>query len=112
MGCVMDISDFLPQIIVWIVTGVLGIAVGSYREQIKTQKVSDKALQSGVRSLLRNALMETHRRCVVEQGWCTVADKEVTERNYVAYHDLGGNGTGTVLYNEIMSLPIKDDLGE
>ena len=28
---------------------------------------------------------------------------------YDSYHDLGGNGTGTELYNRVNSLPIKED---
>lgn len=27
---------------------------------------------------------------------------------YEAYHDMGGNGTGTKLYNEMMELPHKE----
>jgi len=112
----MDINAITASVIVWIVTALLAYVGGKAREYRKSQQGKDAdrakldvALQNGMRSLLRNALMETHRRCVVEQGWCTVADKEVTERNYVAYHDLGGNGTGTRLYEEIMALPIKED---
>lgn len=101
----MDINSILPQIIVWAVTGFLCFVAGRFCGAFKALK----AMLSGMRSLLRNALMETHRRCVIQQKYCEVVDKEVTERNYIAYHDLGGNGTGTRLYEEIMALPIKED---
>ena len=53
--------------------------------------------------------MRLHRDLVEAQGWCTLEDKEYAERTYIAYHELGGNGTGTVLYEDIMALPIKDN---
>lgn len=35
----------------------------------------------------------------------TVDLAEEVEHVYIAYHGLGGNGTGTKLYEEIMVLP-------
>ena len=112
----MDINGIFASVVVWIVTALLGYIIGKTREYHKAQQRKDTerekldhAMQIGMRSLLRNALMETHRRCVIQQGYCEVADKEITERNYLAYHDLGGNGTGTRLYSAIMELPVKDD---
>jgi len=112
----MDINSIAASVIVWVVTALLGYIIGKAHEYKKAQKQKDSdraklddAMQMGMRSLLRNALMEMHRRCVINQKWCELVDKEVTERNYIAYHALGGNGTGTKLYNDIMALPIKDD---
>ena len=112
----MDINSIAASVIVWVVTALLGYIIGKAHEYKKAQKQKDSdraklddAMQMGMRSLLRNALMETHRRCVIQQGYCEVSDKEIAERNYIAYHDLGGNGTGTRLYSAIMDLPVKDD---
>lgn len=112
----MDIDSITTAIVIWIITAALAYVGGKTREYRKAQQRKDNerekldhAMQVGMRSLLRNALMETHRRCVVQQGYCEVSDKEIAERNYIAYHDLGGNGTGTRLYSAIMELPVKDD---
>ena len=42
----------------------------------------------------------------------TVEELKNIEYLYEGYHQLGGNGTGTELYNRVKNLPIVDDLDE
>lgn len=62
------------------------------------------AVTGGLRSILRAELVSEHRK-TQEQGYCDLETKEYIERTYHAYHKLGGNGIGTHLYDEIVSLP-------
>ncbi|WP_279132730.1 hypothetical protein [Barnesiella intestinihominis] len=44
----------------------------------------------------------------MEQGRATTEDLNNVERIYDNYHKLGGNGTGTALYERILRLPLDD----
>ena len=91
-------------VFVWVVTGLLGCIVGLLAAFVR----SEHALRKGMRSLLRNELVKAHRVFVVERDPVSLVDREVVDRNYQAYHSLGGNGTGTKLYEEIMDVPITE----
>lgn len=78
---------------------------GALATQAKQLRRSDKAMREGMRTLLRQQLVNLHHRYVVKAEPCPIEIKEQSTRIYEAYHALGGNGTGTRLYKEIMSLP-------
>lgn len=99
----------------WAVTGVAGYLVAKlsdlkrkHEEQEAVEDTKTDALCVGVRSLLRNELVKAHRDTTT-RGGCSLLEKEIAERNYNAYHDLGGNGTGTAMFAQIMDAPIVDD---
>ena len=57
-----------------------------------------------LKTLLYCRLADMHRRYVVDGTPCTPADKQEAEEVFREYHDvLGGNGSGTALYKEIMA---------
>ena len=60
-------------------------------------------MRDGMRSLLRSQLVDMHHKYVVEGQPCSVDEHDNAEQVYKAYHALGGNGTGTHLYQEIMA---------
>lgn len=43
-----------------------------------------------------------------QQGWINASGLKNLEYLYQSYHALGGNGTGTELYNRAKALPIRD----
>ena len=63
----------------------------------------EKAMQEGVKCLLRSELIDYHEK-YVERGSCPLYVKESTRRIYEAYHELGGNGVITKLYQDLMAL--------
>lgn len=58
-----------------------------------------------VATLQRSELKEDHHRFCDLHEPLEVDLAEEFDRIYIAYHGLGGNGTGTKLYEEIMVLP-------
>ena len=56
-------------------------------------------------AFLRAELRECHHLFCDLHEPLTVDLAEEVEHVYIAYHGLGGNGTGTKLYEEIMALP-------
>lgn len=91
----------------WCVTGLLGWLVGRVTSNARDEKAERAALYSGVRALLRSAIMSAHHEAMRE-GHISTTDREVMERAYTAYHDLGGNGVATRLYTEASQLPTRE----
>ena len=44
----------------------------------------------------------------IEKGCISTSGLKNIEYLYTSYHALGGNGTGTELYNRAKALPIRD----
>lgn len=77
-------------------------------KRVKTQKDETDAVKEGVKSLLHDRLYQacTH---YVAQGWIDTESLHNLDYLYNAYHRLGGNGTGTNLYNRAKALPLNTD---
>lgn len=63
-----------------------------------------RALKEGLLSLLRAEIIRSHDKYIKRES-CPIYAKDALTKAYNAYHVLGGNGTITSLYNEIMELP-------
>lgn len=119
-------DPFLSQVAVTAVTSAVSIAVGwamggikgAAKERAQAKAESDRSREEALReaaqdretthqilkTLLYCRLADMHRRYVVDGVPCTPADKQETEEVFREYHDvLGGNGSGTALYKEIMA---------
>lgn len=68
-----------------------------------------RAIEAGLRQLLRSRLVEIHREYVVEGKPIRLDIKDDADRTYAAYHELGGNGTGSAIYDDIMHLDITSE---
>ena len=67
----------------------------------------EEAMELGMRTLLRQKLIDYHKEYVVDEKPCPVRVKEQATAVHDAYHKLGGNGTGTALWQEIMEAHIE-----
>jgi len=94
-----------------LMSGVVGAVVATVVSLAKDKKrgVTEdaKAQREGVRALLWREL-KTLRAEAIEQGGMNIEQRRHLERVYKAYHGLGGNGTGTRLYEEAMQQPVID----
>ena len=96
----MDFQDILKIVVSVIVSS--GATAGLV--YVKAVKGKVKALQDGMLSLLRAEIIRSHDK-YSEKEFCPIYAKDAIDKAYNAYHTLGGNGTITVLYKEIMALP-------
>lgn len=90
------------------VVALLGITMSNRRVEKEKAEEENELFKSALRALLRSELMRAHHHAV-RVGHASTVDKEVMERTYRSYHSLGGNGTATTLYDEMMALPTIDD---
>lgn len=74
----------------------------------KEEKAEQGALKEGVLALLHDRLYQgcTHH---INNGYITTEELKNMEYLYNGYHELGGNGTGTELYERVKDLPLKED---
>lgn len=90
------------------IAAAFGIMLSSRRAEKEKAERENELVKSALRALLRSELMRTHHQAV-RDGYASTVEKEVMERTYQSYHQLGGNGIATNLHDEMMALPTRDD---
>lgn len=75
----------------------------SLKEEVKALKAAQVPQNAALRELLGKELDKEHAR-LVAQGYASPAEKAAFERLYKAYHGLGGNGTRTALYEDVLKM--------
>lgn len=105
----MQLWDFIAKY--WIEFGfgavltILGALYRKMSKQIREDREKQKAIEDGMRALLRNEIITAYNQYVVDKKYCPVYGKENVNAMYDAYHRLGGNGTITQLKQQIDDLP-------
>ncbi len=82
---------------------VLGWLGKTVWDTVKEQKNMKKA----IKALLHDRLYQSSH-FYLKQEWVDMEGLTNVGYIYESYHELGGNGTGTALYNKIKELPIRD----
>ena len=75
-------------------------------QQIDLSTLAGKldGLNDAVKELAYLRIRERHENAM-RHGWMHPNEEHVLERLYIAYHALGGNGTGTQMIEDIRRLP-------
>ena len=73
------------------------------KAEVKELKDAQEPQNAALRELLGKELDKEHAR-LVAQGYASPAEKASFERLYKAYHGLGGNGTRTALYEDVLQM--------
>ena len=103
------------QILHYGVDTVLGTIVAAltwgYRRVVRKARAREeeyRAIRDGQLALLHDRIYQECTSCITAES-ITVSQMRNLEYLYTAYHALGGNGTGTELYNRARALEIKED---
>ena len=103
----------LEQIIVYIITTILGIALGVVSSKLKKtkekdekEKKKDEAIELGVQALLRNEIIRRYRE-FESKGEISILDQENLDEMFTQYKNLGGNGTVKKMMNDLYELKTK-----
>lgn len=99
-------ADLVQTLIPCLLTLVSG-ACGWLLKSHKREAARDRAVEAGLRTLLRAELLEIHAK-YAPLGCIPLDVMEEADRVYQAYHSLGGNGAGTKIYEELKALPAVD----
>lgn len=106
----MPIETMIGWVAAPILTAIIGALAGTLKASAKREKDKDerrdeehRALMAGMREIMREQLFEMHRMYVVDSQPMPYDEKERADSVYRVYHSLGGNGTGTHVYEELMA---------
>ncbi len=78
--------------------------VDELRSQVDELCETQQILRGAVIELAYLLIADKHER-YLHRGWAHPNEKRVVQRIYVAYHSLGGNGTGSELNHEVQNMP-------
>ncbi len=88
---------------------VINIIVTSMITRKKKLSEREKIIENGLQSLLRAEIIRSHEK-YMDREYCPVYAREALTRIYESYHALGGNGTMTELYKQVMALPTDKEV--
>ena len=104
-------TDFIKQYWLQFLFGLIAtgltVTVRSIYARLKKEIREQELIKEGVLALLHDRLYQACRNHI-RNGYCPVEDLKNTEYLYRSYHNLGGNGTGTELFERVRRLPIEE----
>lgn len=100
----MDWLTVLNTALTIILTSLCGYITWYLQKKFSDKSATAEALKVLLRKELRELYNEANSR-----GFVTTDELEEYTKLYEAYHSLGGNGTGTILYNAFSRLPVKEE---
>ena len=102
------IIDWILKYWIQFLFGLIIAGMSYLYSRYKAWKKRSDNLEDGMRALLRNSIISNYHK-YTDLGSCPIYAKENVEAMYNAYHNLGGNGVGTRMYENIMALPTRED---
>ena len=99
-------TDRFEEWVFALVTACLAWCYRMLYKKIKQQREENEALKDGLRSLLKDRLIDNHQK-YTSAGSIPIYARESMLSMYSAYSSLNGNGTVTHLMEEIEELPTR-----
>lgn len=96
-----------PYLLGWLVPTVLAAIAGYLGGKVQRITARDKAMEQGMRCLLRGEITRAYQRHVIDQRPMTLECRRQLDEIWAAYSGLGGNGAGETMYEELCELPIQ-----
>lgn len=90
----------------WLVPTVLAAIAGYLTGKVQRITARDKAMEQGMCVLLRGEITRAYQRHIIDQKPMTVECRRQIDEIWTAYHDLGGNGMGKSMYEELCEIKI------
>ena len=102
------IAKYWLEVLFGVIVAALSAACKVLWSKVKSREQEIKDIKDGLLAILHDRLYQECTR-LLEQGYVDIASLQNVEYIYKAYHALGGNGTGTEIYNRAVKLPYKED---
>lgn len=101
------IAEHWSDFVYWLFILILSSVGGKIVKELKHTQADFTSIKNGILATLKDRLYQGCRH-FIKQGWCTVDDLESMEYIYKSYHELGGNGIGTNLFERMKHLELRD----
>lgn len=96
------VTQYWLEVIFGLALAGLSFCFNSLRKKFKEQD----AIKTGLVAILHDRLFQSGMY-FIEKGEITVSALDNIEGIYNAYHELGGNGTGTEIFERVKELQLK-----
>ena len=100
------IATYWLEVLFGGVLTVFSTLFGFMLKREKARRLEQAKMKEGILAMLHDRLYQSCRHYLHEEEIDVDALKNI-EYLYESYHDLGGNGTGTELYERVKDLPFK-----
>lgn len=99
------IMQYWLEFLFGVLIAVLSAGVKTVKNRLKQQAQEQEALKHGLIAILHDRLFQSGMY-FIGKGEIGLSELKNIEKLYEAYHALGGNGTGTEVYERVMDLKI------
>ena len=100
------VIKYWVEFIFGIIVAVLSAGYARLSKRIKLEKEKNRAIEDGVRDILRMQILDTYDHCIANGKKISVSRKDAIDSSYKSYSALGGNGTITQVHEEIMHMEL------
>jgi len=100
----MEIFLMLLQAVATIVVGYVGIKLKKREAEKDKEREESEAIKNGIRAVLRDRILQAYNHFSAK-GKIHIEELENISNMYIAYHNLGGNGVVTSIYNRVLKIP-------
>lgn len=101
-----DWAKALISSVAAVVVGAIAGAIKHLYSRQKAQAARQDAVEQGLQALLHDRIFAMYAECS-NKRYASVEDIRNAEYLYKPYHNLGGNSTGTELYQRIKAMPTE-----
>ncbi len=106
-------QTYIAESLFTLISGAIILWCKNLSNKIKERKLEQEALKSGLLAILHDRLFQLCNHYLAF-GYIPVDKSEEILDNtkilYDAYHNLGGNGTGTAIYEKFLKLHVKKEV--
>lgn len=102
------IAQYWIEVLFGVIVAGLSAVCRYLWKKVKAREQEVIDMRAGLVAILHDRLYQECTR-LLKQSWSDVDTMKNLEHIYNAYSVLGGNGTGTELYNRAKALPYKED---
>ncbi len=102
-----EMDAITQQLVSLAVAALFGVATGYLGGKVRRLTERDRAIEDGVRAILRRELMDDFEEYVQGGRPLSMERRREIDECYAAYSALGGNGTGRTAYERICALHIE-----
>lgn len=90
--------------------GILSVGLGTLfrwlRKKLHESDLRQAAMEKGIQALLRDRIVQAYYYHM-DRGWITLYGLEAIDKMYTEYHNLGGNGAISKLWEDIHNLEVR-----
>lgn len=102
----MEILLMALQGLMTIIVGYVGVKLKRRDLEKEKEREESEAIKNGIRAVLRDRILQAYNHFSAK-GKIQVEELENISNMYIAYHNLGGNGVVTSIYNKVLEIPYE-----